>query len=330
MISINEFSSRELQKMDIHQLRLLARQVGVNSPTSKNKSDLIDAIVSIITGKSVPELKNINRGRPAKQSEVKYNVNTNNYNPIFAIKEFENDYMVASPASDYSLNKRNAVVHGVVTKLDNGVYLKKFKFADTLDDAMLDESTIRLYGLKENDVVAYVKSGGVVNIYSINGAPASASGTVEIADKKVVLGKKNVLFVSSITQRRELLLGLENFGQVVYTPSNNIPVVTARNITCMPLAVNTDEEIINNFISSCDVAQFFKKNSGNTIFIADNFLAVISSIKQFEYQKAMQLEQDIFGKIDALIKNGITFVGVIPTALKSLFTNLSTSFDNLD
>ena len=330
MISINEFSSRELQKMDIHELRVLARQVGVSSPTSKKKADLIDCIVAIIVGKAVPEFKNINRGRPAKQTVSTYIVaDISNYKPIFAINEFEDDFMVASPSGDYALNKRNAVVNGVVTKLDDGMYLKKFKFADTLDDAVLSQEIQNLYNLKENDVVTYAKTNASVDIHTINGKPASAEGKIKVAEKDIVLGKRNIVFVSSLTDKRNLVLSLQNYGRLIYLPGNSVPVITSPTTITIPLSSFTDDEIINNFCSSCDVAQFYKKSGGNVIFVSDNFLSVISAVKQFEYEKSVQLEQELFSKIQSLINQGITFIGIVPDTLKNVFSGLSTTFDNI-
>lgn len=329
MVSINEFSNRELQKMDIHELRLLARQVGVSSPTSKKKAVLIDDIVAIITGKSVPELKNINRGRPAKQKASQYSLNPTNYQPIFATAEFDDDYLVASPSGEYSLNKRKTVVHGVVTKQQDGFYLKKFKFADTLDDALISQELVKLYGLKENDVVSYIKNQDKVSIHTVNGQPAWAKGTITVQNKNIQLSKRNIVFASSVTDKRNLLLDLQNYGKIIYIPANNLSVVSSPNITTIPLVTTSDEEVINNFCSSCDIAMYYKKNGGNVLLVSDNFLTVISAIKQFEYEKSVQLEQEVFSRIQNLINQGITFIGIIPSTLQNVFTGLSTTFDNI-
>ena len=65
------------------------------------------------------------------------------------------------------------------------------------------------------------------------------------------------------------------------------------------------------------------------IFVSDNFLSVISAVKQFEYEKSVQLEQELFSKIQSLINQGITFIGIVPDTLKNVFSGLSTTFDNI-
>lgn len=325
MVSISEFSKRELQKMDIHELRVLARQVGVSSPTSKSKGDLIDNIMEIVLGKKTPDFKNINRGRPCK----KENAQCKTYQPIFATQEFDNGFLVASGTSEYSLNKKNAIVSGVISCENNKTYIRKFKFAETLDDVLLDKNIIDMYGIKENDVVTYIKNDNGINIYTINGEPARAGGELVINDKKILLGRRNIVFASSLTEKQNMLLELSNLGKVVYIPGNYLAMVSSPTIVNVPLEVSTDEEIINNFCAGCDIAQFYKSSGGNVLFVADNFLSVISAIKQFAFDKSEKLEVEVFSKIEGLIENGITFIGIVPSTLNQIFGNMTTTFDNM-
>ena len=60
------FTEQELSRMSIFQLRDTARQIGVASPTSKKKEELIKMYLDISTGKAQPAAKT-RRGRPPKQ-----------------------------------------------------------------------------------------------------------------------------------------------------------------------------------------------------------------------------------------------------------------------
>ena len=60
------FTEQELSRMSIFQLRDTARQIGVASPTSKKKEELIKVYLAISTGKAQPAAKT-RRGRPPKQ-----------------------------------------------------------------------------------------------------------------------------------------------------------------------------------------------------------------------------------------------------------------------
>lgn len=60
----------EYEKLGIYQLRILARQLGVKDITLYKKSDLIDKIKDIVSGKTKPYIKTTKQGRPAKNLEA--------------------------------------------------------------------------------------------------------------------------------------------------------------------------------------------------------------------------------------------------------------------
>ncbi|MEG1608565.1 MAG: hypothetical protein RR348_01720, partial [Clostridia bacterium] len=60
-------SCDDLDKLTIFELREKARKIGVASPTSKNKDELIKCYMSIEDGNAEPQ-KKTNRGRPPKSS----------------------------------------------------------------------------------------------------------------------------------------------------------------------------------------------------------------------------------------------------------------------
>ena len=63
----NNLSKEALEKLGIYELRNVARQVGVYSPTRYKKEVLIDKITSIVRGEEEPYIKKTNQGRPPKQ-----------------------------------------------------------------------------------------------------------------------------------------------------------------------------------------------------------------------------------------------------------------------
>lgn len=56
----------ELEDFSFHALRNLAREVGVKAPTALRKSELIEEILLIESGKKEPKKPN-NKGRPTKK-----------------------------------------------------------------------------------------------------------------------------------------------------------------------------------------------------------------------------------------------------------------------
>ena len=63
---IENISRETLENLGIYELRNVARQVGVYSPTTCKKGDLIEKIMAIVLGEEVPYTKKTNQGRPAK------------------------------------------------------------------------------------------------------------------------------------------------------------------------------------------------------------------------------------------------------------------------
>ena len=61
MLGVGDYS-----KINFHELRLYARQIGVKKPTTYNKKELIEKIKQIEKGQVAPVVEK--RGRPIKQS----------------------------------------------------------------------------------------------------------------------------------------------------------------------------------------------------------------------------------------------------------------------
>ena len=62
------FTEEELFKLNIHELRSLARDIGVSSPTTKQKDDLVFSTLAIIYGEVPKSDSRAKAGRPARRS----------------------------------------------------------------------------------------------------------------------------------------------------------------------------------------------------------------------------------------------------------------------
>ena len=66
----------KLYDLNIYALRELGRRVGVNSPTSKKKDELIKDILSIQSGEKEPVQQKTKQGRPPKNdNKAQKNIN---------------------------------------------------------------------------------------------------------------------------------------------------------------------------------------------------------------------------------------------------------------
>ncbi len=65
-------TEEQLDKLSIFQLRELARKMGVDSPTSKRKGELITQILDISNGNSSPHFAKSKQGRPPKDTGLNF------------------------------------------------------------------------------------------------------------------------------------------------------------------------------------------------------------------------------------------------------------------
>lgn len=93
-----DFDFNKLNNLRIHELRDLARNVGVKSPTSLKKDKLIEQVLLILSGEQEPHVNTTKQGRPAKsQHHIDELVD-------FFIPKFDNMPQTNSTI-DYSLHR---------------------------------------------------------------------------------------------------------------------------------------------------------------------------------------------------------------------------------
>ena len=83
-----EYTTEQLEQINIHSLRIIARDMGVRAPTALTKPVLIDEIIKVQSGEKEPYVPN-KRGRPAGKSvaEIQVISNSNERANILKIKE---------------------------------------------------------------------------------------------------------------------------------------------------------------------------------------------------------------------------------------------------
>ena len=64
-----DYTKEMLEATSIFAIRDIAKEVGVSSPTKKNKAELIDLILKITSGEMEPPVAP-RRGRPKKQTDI--------------------------------------------------------------------------------------------------------------------------------------------------------------------------------------------------------------------------------------------------------------------
>ena len=301
MVSINRFTEIELQKQDIHTLRDLARNIGVSSPTSQKKDDLIANMLAIITGEKLPEYRNINRGRPAKK----------------AVDYAKSGYMlgIGKAASGFQQYDANKTETGVVC-FENGTYMiKKLKFVSFPTDFAIDDSFVKKYKLKENDIVEYCRNDNDVELVKINNKNAKLAEDAKVLAFGIKEKNKNIKFVENFAQISKIVDELAAERHIVLLPMLD-KNGTNINVTVLPISMGTDEHILNNFLLSVSIAQFYQTTQ-NVVFVAENFANVLAACKLANMSIAENLVNQISANLSNFVEAGGTFVGVVPNALES-------------
>jgi transcription termination factor Rho len=170
----NQFNEESLQKLGIFELRNLAREVGVYSPTIYKKQEIIDKILEIVTGKKEPYIAKTKQGRPPKSIN-----SVNNILDIFIPKNaIANSYEKYNSSYDELINtsrlvamEKNAnnsynahtenLVKGVLEVSESGYgfcYLERCQSKNQMHNFFLSNTIIEKYGLRTGDFLeGYVK-----------------------------------------------------------------------------------------------------------------------------------------------------------------------------
>lgn len=302
----------ELQKMSIKELRVFARSIGTASPTSQSKSELIDNILLILSGQSQPEYKNFNRGRPAKETNITKGIGFS-YGEIIS--------KVASGRAEYSVDN---VDSATVSFENGGAYLSKYKFGNKTDKIKLDQAIVERFDIKENDVIDYVMDNGKVIIKQINNSPINMSQIlVNFNDRNLLLYGKNLIKVSSLSQKQQFLENISKTKKVVLISADSL-ISTNNNIVFVPYKIASDQEVINSFFIGVSFAKFISSTGDETIVVADDFLTVFASANN------QNLINDLIERLNSLIESNITFVALSPNINDDSMKIVEKYFDYTD
>lgn len=164
-----------LDKKNIHEVRQIARAIGVSSPTFGKKERIIDDILSIASCETEPAARTT-RGAPPKSSDydeilvgdIKECIKHHNL-----LKEGTQD---ANDSYEVSDGTTNEICGGILVKAEKLFYLRVNGCLPGPDDVYVHESFINRFHLREGDFVkgecrrkSPDKFAGLTKILSVNG-----------------------------------------------------------------------------------------------------------------------------------------------------------------
>lgn len=163
---MRNYNFEKLKNLRIHDLRDFARGVGVQSPTSKKKGELLNEIYMIQTGQTMPHISKNKQGRPlkGKLASLEHSQSASNgFVDEMAEKNVYLDYDYSSihnmdfvlnlPKSSYNAvfgNEGGDSVKGVLDILQNGFgYLRVSGFVSDNNDCIVSPILIKEHSLKK-------------------------------------------------------------------------------------------------------------------------------------------------------------------------------------
>lgn len=140
-----------LNKKNIHEVRQIARVIGVSSPTFGKKERIIDDIISIASCEVAPAPRSA-RGAPPKSSEYDENL-------VGDIRECIKYYSVLKHGSEiddrFEVSDGTAAhaCAGIFVKAERNFFLRVNGCLPSADDVYIPESFVNRFNLKEGDFV---------------------------------------------------------------------------------------------------------------------------------------------------------------------------------
>lgn len=169
------YTREDLESMDIFALRNTARSVGVSSPTKKNKLELINQILAIISGEVEPP-QPPKKGRPPKSEDgiAECEEKPQNTNGQY---QMNNRFSEDNQLKDQSgLDEEREGVLEIYADGYGFLRVKNFEFSEK--DAYVHSAKIKRFGLRSGDYVKCIartiqegKPPALNTVISINGVP---------------------------------------------------------------------------------------------------------------------------------------------------------------
>lgn len=285
---------QQLNDLSIFALRELARRVGVNSPTSKRKNELIEEIVAIKEGRQQPVVVTSRQGRPPKG----FVLNLNNI-----LQKDEKTLTLNQNIIDDNAEK--FVVSGYVEKLSNNVGFLWVKNNDKFENYFIPMSAFVVDVLTGDFVTAeMVKNNDGVVVKQIL--------TVEGIEVHQLGERQNFDDLEHIILDKEIKQKNKNYSNLQINCGENVYIYGINN--------NFKANHAINLLNSCDVdAKIYinlaivEKNKACPKNVENAELFTSNMVDELDYSK--RIMNLAIERIKRLVENGKNVVVAIDDVL---------------
>ena len=260
---IEKITPEFLESIGIFELREIAREIGVYSPTTLKRNILIDKILDIYEGRTKPITKT-NRGRPVKtsgktkdivdsvktQAELNYEFNGIDKSKLLIREPIKSFEAIAADDGQQCAGILDITVDGYgIIKVKN--------YSGSELDAYLPENLIVTYRLRTGDLIqGMVDNGSGKNIsamhtiLAINDIPVDEVGLREHFDNltPIYSNEKIISFDKNSNKNTNLLSLIAPIGKgqraIVFAPDKYIKIEFMTNIVDNIVTNNKDIEML--------------------------------------------------------------------------------------
>lgn len=278
---INNISVEALEKLGIYELRNVARQIGVYSPTLYKKDELIAKVMNIVSGEEQPYVKKTNQGRPPKQIaglEDILNIfvpEIKNPNQTFAKTEEPRVYTLNRINNTTIIDENKEDFSGIV-KLQQGyaVVFKNGYYENNQNTYYVAPKLFNQLSLKDCDFVKgqiYKSTGDdpqmVYTILTVNNVSVTVLNN----------NRQDFEKLSAIYPNKRINLNVNNIQIVDFNLIDKMCPIGKGSRVKINYEPNID---IDEFVVSLASTVSFNNNLGTTILAVDERPEDISFVKQ--------------------------------------------------
>lgn len=311
------FNEQHLHLLNIRDLRDMGRKVGVPSPTSLKKRELVDYILKIVYGEIEIPVRN-SGGRPSiREFDMdryisKIKSDTSFLNDITKYKLDSDFGLMAVSSSDENYVSGGCIENKIFYTDGTRCVLRKRQFIESPDDIEISKSLAHKLKLENFDVLEVMEFEGMCKIITINGIKVKDKFVgLNIDGKPVEKGNTANFYLRTKEEIKAAIESLENS-----CTKNNIKlIVFSRNeymASCSQCVTYSETEeasaIYKKFMIFAGFCEEAVYGSEDIVVVVENIEDVENLVDSFDADISARIKKHLQSLITKIITLGNAFI----------------------
>lgn len=301
------YNEKSLNVLNIKELRVMGKKLGVPAPSIYKKEELISYILKIVYGE-IDAASPTGFGRPSvREFDMDKFMKKIEKNSIVSPEDAMYGYgKVAAPSADYG--EGDNIEQRVYIEEDGKCYLRKKGFVESLDDLEVESVYANKYSLENFDVLEILLFGDGFKILTINGIKVEDKFKgLELSGVQIKGGSKQDFRFSTKEEINANILKIKltceslNAKVFVFSKEN----YTSGNIfTTMYSEKDSSSNLYKKlmlFIGECQKAVF---DGEDVVVVIDQTVAIEKAINSFENDVKMRTKKHLQSEFSKILSLG--------------------------